>query len=155
MRKVNPLFILFLIVIFASCFLLVFKAAAVKSDNSNQDKNTERIASNSGDDENENEASDSENFEDIASKSQGQFNAEQHRSIVANFVQNLLKVASRQEGGIGDQVRVVAQQQNDSKEREAQAIEKVQKRGKFRTFLIGTDYKNLGQLRNETVQTRN
>jgi len=81
--------------------------------------------------------------------------AEEHRSAVANFVQGLLNVADREEGGIGQQVRVIAQQQNDSENTTTQAIEKVEKRNKIKTFLFGSDYKNLGALRSEMVQTRN
>ena len=39
--------------------------------------------------------------------------SEEHKSTVANFVQSLLNVASSAKGGIGEQVRVIAQQQND------------------------------------------
>jgi len=84
----------------------------------------------------------------------GQLNAEAHRSTVANFVQSLLQVANR-EGGIGQQVRVIAQQQNDAKEKVVSAIGEIQNRSKIKTFLIGTDYKNIGALRSEMVQTRN
>jgi uncharacterized protein YpmS len=87
-------------------------------------------------------------------KQQGQINAEQHRSAVANFVQSLLEVADR-EGGIGQQVRVIAQQQNQSASTTIQAMEKVQTRSKIKTFFFGSDYKNLGTLRSEMVQTRN
>ena len=87
-------------------------------------------------------------------KQQGQINAEQHRSAVANFVQSLLQVADR-EGGIGQQVRVIAQQQNQSASTTIQAMEKVQTRSKIKTFFFGSDYKNLGALRSEMVQTRN
>jgi hypothetical protein len=85
----------------------------------------------------------------------GQINAQAHRSAVANFVQSLLSVAGREQGGIGEQVRVIAQQQNDSEATTSKAIEKVQTRSKIKTFLIGSDYKNLGALRSEMVQTRN
>ncbi len=85
----------------------------------------------------------------------GQLNVEEHRSAVANFVQTLLKATSSTEGGIGQQVRVVAQQQNDSDATSSKAIEKIQSRNKIKTFLIGSDYKNLGALRSEMVQTRN
>lgn len=85
---------------------------------------------------------------------QGQINAEQHRSAVSNFVQNLLQVADR-EGGIGQQVRVIAQEQNQSVSTTIQAMEKVQTRSKVKTFFFGSDYKNLGSLRSEMVQTRN
>ncbi len=85
---------------------------------------------------------------------QGQINAEQHRSAVANFVQGILQVADR-EGGIGQQVRVIAQQQNQSASTTIQAVGKVQTRSKIKTFFFGSDYKNLGTLRSEMVQTRN
>lgn len=88
-------------------------------------------------------------------QNKGQTNAQQHRSTVANFVQELLQVAERQEGGIGEQVRVVAQQQNQSAITTIQAMEKVQTRNKIRIFLFGSDYKNLGALRSEVVHTRN
>jgi len=82
-----------------------------------------------------------------------QVNAEQHQSAVANFVQNLIKVADRQ-GGIGQQVREIAQQQNQSEDTTNQAMEKVQTRNRIKTFFLGSDYKNLGALRSEMVQTR-
>ncbi len=85
----------------------------------------------------------------------GQVNAAEHRSTVANFVQTLLKAASSTEGGIGQQVRVIAQQQNDSDATTTKAIEIIQSRSKIKTFLIGSDYKNLGVLRSEIVKTRN
>jgi len=92
---------------------------------------------------------------DNSTSSKGQINAEEHRSAVANFVQGLLNVADREEGGIGQQVRVIAQQQNDSEGTTTQAIEEVEKRNKIKTFLFGSDYKNLGVLRSEMVHTRN
>lgn len=85
---------------------------------------------------------------------QGQVNAEQHRSAVANFVQSLNDIADR-ETGIGQQVRTIAQQQNQSVSTAIPAMEKVQTRSKIKTFLLGSDYKNLGALRSEVVQTRN
>ena len=84
----------------------------------------------------------------------GQQIAETHRSVVATFVKNLLSVADR-EGGIGEQVRVIAQQQNDSKTKILEEIDTVEKRSKIKTFFLGTDYKNLGALRSEMVKTRN
>ena len=83
-----------------------------------------------------------------------QDNAEVHRSAVANFVQNLLSVADR-ESGIGQEVRVIAQQQNDMKNRAADLIYAVENRNKVKTFFIGTSYRNVGELRSQMVQTRN
>lgn len=88
------------------------------------------------------------------SKGTGQQTAETHRSVVATFVQNLLSVADR-EGGIGQEVRAIAQEQNDSNDRVSEGIAAVENRSKVKTFLIGSDYKNLGALRSEMVKTRN
>src|SRR3989338_8415290 len=55
----------------------------------------------------------------------GQLTAEAHRSTVAAFVQSLLNVANR-EGGIGAQVRVIAQTQSNAASTSAEAITKVE-----------------------------
>lgn len=88
-------------------------------------------------------------------KNEKQVNGAEHRSTVATFVQTLLNVADREQGGIGEQVRVVAQAQNETKDKVADTIDKIQNRNKVKTFLIGTDYKSIGQLRSEMVKTRN
>ena len=80
--------------------------------------------------------------------------AEAHMSAVAKFVQSLLAVADR-EGGIGVQVRAIAQAQNDTATTTASAITNIEKRGKFRTFLFGADYKSIGQLRSDLSITEN
>jgi hypothetical protein len=79
-------------------------------------------------------------------------NAESHRSLVSNFVQSLHEVSDR-EGGIGEQVRVVARSQNDSATTTLKAMEKVESRGSFRKFFFGEDYKNLGVIRSELATT--
>ncbi|MFA6189919.1 MAG: hypothetical protein WC711_00165 [Candidatus Staskawiczbacteria bacterium] len=104
--------------------------------------------------ENEVENKNQEQNRERAENQQEQINAEQHRSSVANFVQSLLQVADR-EGGIGEQVKAIAQQQNQAVDATVQAVEKVQIRSKIKTFFFGSDYKNLGTLRSEVVQTSN
>lgn len=85
----------------------------------------------------------------------GQQTAATHRSVVATFVQSLVTVANREKGGIGEQVRVIARQQIVSGTEAAEEITAVESRSKIKTFLIGSDYKNLGALRSEMVKTRN
>lgn len=80
--------------------------------------------------------------------------AEEHRSEVSKFVKTLLDNADRT-GGIGQQVRMIAREQASTSSTTTEAIEKIEKRSGFKTFLIGTDYKNIGALRSEMVQTRN
>jgi hypothetical protein len=87
-------------------------------------------------------------------ESKGQFNAELHRSAVATFVQSLLAVADR-DGGIGQEVRSIAQQQNDIKNRTSDLINAVENRNKVKAFFIGTSYKNLGELQSQMVNSQN
>jgi hypothetical protein len=86
--------------------------------------------------------------------SNGEVTAAAHRSAVATFVKSLLNVANR-EGGIGAEVRVIARDQNDSASTTATAIAKVDDRGALRTFLFGSDYRNLGVIRSEMATTSN
>jgi len=79
---------------------------------------------------------------------------DEHRNGVAIFVKGLLEVSGRV-GRIGEKVRTVAQEQASTTEKTIEAIDKVEKRSNFKTFLIGSDYKNLGAIRQEIVQTRN
>jgi hypothetical protein len=74
-------------------------------------------------------------------------------SAVSTYVQGLLDSENR-EGGIGSQVRVIAKEQNDSEASTSAAMTKVESRSSFKTFLIGTDYKNIGALRSELVKTK-
>jgi len=84
----------------------------------------------------------------------GELTAASHRSVVANAVQELLAVADR-EGGIGEQVRTIAREQNQTKDQVADEISAVESRSKIKTFFFGSDYKNLGDLRSQMVQNRN
>ena len=79
---------------------------------------------------------------------------EDHRSNVSAFVHNLLNIANRS-GGIGAEVRAIAHEEDDSSTTTIESINKVEARGKFKTFLIGSDYKNLGMIRSELAKTDN
>ena len=86
--------------------------------------------------------------------SHGETTAAEHRSAVAILVRSLLAVADR-EGGIGTEVRAVAQAQQDSASTSATAIDHVEARNDLLVFLIGSDYKNLGVIRSEAATTEN
>lgn len=77
---------------------------------------------------------------------------DQHKSFVAKFVESLNKVADSDKK-IGEQVREIAKAQHENDENVANAVDEVQNRGKFKTFLIDTDYKNIGKIRSESVNT--
>ena len=123
--KKNPLFVLVLTVAVIASSFFVLKTVNAKSDNSQKEDNGDII------------------------------NSEQHRNVTTNFIKGLLNVASRSAGGIGEQVKVVAQEQEKDEDKIVNQIDAVQKRSKIKTFLFGTDYKNVGALRSEMVQTKN
>ena len=75
-------------------------------------------------------------------QSDKQVTGAEHRSTVSTSVQSLLNAADKEQGGVGEQVRGVAQQLSESNDRIANALDKIQNRNKFKTFLIGTDYNN-------------
>ena len=95
-----------------------------------------------------------DNAKDENKKSGEQFSGESYRNSVASFSQSLLAVADK-ESGIGQELRVIAKEQNDAKDRASDLINAVENRNKVKTFFIGTSYKNLGELRSQMVQTRN
>ncbi|HOF42421.1 MAG TPA: hypothetical protein PLF86_01055 [Candidatus Moranbacteria bacterium] len=95
------------------------------------------------------------NFEKVAGKT----NAQVHKEQTGAVVKNLKKVAA-EEKMIGNvetskQIEQIASSQEQAQEENAKAIEKIEKKSKVRTFLFGTDYKNLGQLRSNLVHNRN
>ncbi|MCL4406013.1 MAG: hypothetical protein M1586_01880 [Patescibacteria group bacterium] len=64
---------------------------------------------------------------------------EERRSKVADAVQQMLQVADRS-GGIGSQVRVIAQSQSDNHNLMEATLQKAQSRSQITKFLIGPNY---------------
>jgi len=90
----------------------------------------------------------------VANRVRGQVTAQEHRSVVVDFLQGLSQVIEK-EKGIGEQVSLIAQEQIRGESTTTKAMEQIQTRNKVKTFFFGTDYKNAGKLRSEMVQTRN
>ncbi len=152
MKKNTKLFGVYLALLMMFFPVAFAKAIDVNENQVNINENQERINMNQ---ERINEKQEKRNKEqDDVNESKNkdsQVNGANHRSAVATFVRNLLNVADRDKGGIGEQVKTIAEQQNDSKDTVADEIDKVKDRSEFKTFLIGTDYKNIGKLRSEMV----
>ncbi len=68
--------------------------------------------------------------------------AEQRRSRVANAVQAMLRIAERH-GGIGEQVRVIAQTQTQNQEKLEAGLSKLGSRNGLVKFFIGPDYQEI------------
>ena len=83
-----------------------------------------------------------ENKKDDIAKGKDAKMGEQRRSEVANAVHKILEVADRN-GGIGEQVRVIAQSQKQNHEEVEEKIEKIKERGNFAKFFIGSKYNEI------------
>ena len=70
--------------------------------------------------------------------------SEQRRSIVANAVQEMIKVAERN-GGVGQEIKTIAQTQTQNQEKLETGIQKIQSRSGFAKFFIGPNY---GEIKN-------
>ncbi|MFH0955627.1 MAG: hypothetical protein V1801_00190 [Candidatus Falkowbacteria bacterium] len=79
--------------------------------------------------------------------------AEQRRSQVANAVQEMLQVAERN-GGIGQQVKTIAQTQTQNQEKLEMSLEKVQSRGGFAKFFVGPNYGEINNAKKILKQNR-
>ena len=85
----------------------------------------------------------------------GKSESETHRSAVATFVQNILKMSDKRNDGIGEQVREIAKAQEDSTSSTVEAIRETENRSNLKTFLFGADYKNIGTIRSAMAKTQN
>lgn len=89
-----------------------------------------------------------------AQSEKGAMMSAEHRGAVANVAQDIRETAGK-DNNIGEELREIAKEQEEASERSVEAIEAIETRGKFRTFLFGTDYKSVGVLRSELVTTDN
>ena len=78
----------------------------------------------------------------VSSGAQVKNAGEARRSQVANAVQAMIQVAERS-GGVGEQIRVIAQNQNKNQQEMEAGLEKVQTRNKAMKFLFGPNYKQV------------
>ena len=62
---------------------------------------------------------------------------------------------ANEDAGIANEVEEVASEVEENKDEVADAIDEVESKNKFKKFLVGTDYKNLGQLRSNLVHNEN
>lgn len=79
--------------------------------------------------------------------------ADEYRSEVAQFVHNLKEIGDI-EGGIGQQVRVVAQAQNDSVAKVEESINEIEDRSGFVKFLVGPNYGSLAEIQTTIAENQ-
>lgn len=106
--------------------------------------------------QNQGEVNQIQNNEQEGTQSQnksGSAVAEQRRSKVANAVQEMLQVAERN-GGIGQQVRTIAQTQNQNQEKLEASLQKVQSRSELVKFFVGPNYGEINSAKKILEQNR-
>jgi len=79
--------------------------------------------------------------------------AVQRKSQVADAVQEMLQVAERN-GGIGQQVRTIAQAQNQNQEKLETSLQKVQSRSGLAKFFVGPNYGEINSAKKILEQNR-
>ena len=79
--------------------------------------------------------------------------SEQRRSNVASAVQEMLKVADRS-GGLGQEIRLIAQAQNENQEKVEGSIAKLQSRSGLAKFFLGANNKEVENAKEILIQNQ-
>lgn len=143
------------VIVISLVFGFASLVAVAKNDNTKNDK-SDKTSQSQG--KSEDKTVNLKNFEK-PDKIKGETNAQVHKEKIKEVNQELKQVATEEQSTgnseVGNQIQQVVTEQEQSQEQIVEAIEEVESRGKVKTFLIGTDYKNLGQLRSSLVHNRN
>lgn len=129
--------------------VLAFSSVAYAENQSEARRSDDRVTvgtTTAREQEDENEQADSQ----ATSTRKGR--GDDNRSEIAKHVRALLELADR-EGGIGQEVREIAHEYASSTDRVEKAKKNLEDRPKWKSILVGTDYKNIGELRSEIVTT--
>lgn len=143
-------------------FTALFLATPILAKNNNANSGSGNQAQNQVQTQNQGEeqgvqvqAQESENFGDgqgegLQIRNQ---NAASNMSEVAKQVQEMLQI--RTAGGIGEQVRVIAQAQNQAQTQIQQHVQKMEARGNLFKFMFGPDFKAVDNLTQAVEQNQN
>ncbi len=96
---------------------------------------------------------------DKGNKGQGSPNALLHKKNITDVVISLNEISDEEDQigneDVSDEIEEVAIEEEENVDEVADAISAVEKRPKWKTFLFGSDYKNLGQLRSSLAHNTN
>lgn len=152
MLQKTKVFYLFTIV-FTLAFAVASLSAMAKNDNAKNDNSNKSSQS-----EEKNNAADLTKFE-TPDKAKGETDAQVNKEKTESVAKTLKELAKGEKAignaEVSNQIQEAAIEQEQIQAKTTDAIEQVETRGKVKTFLLGSDYKNLGQLRSNLVQNRN
>lgn len=168
-KKKNATTVNLFIVGIALAFAIVSFGADAKNENSGNKNNKPVNSQSQNQGNNQNSSSESGKTEKLnlknyqeADESKGETNAQVHKIKTQSVVQNLERLAAKEENKGSEKelkaknmIRQAVRNQEQIQTSTAESIEKVEKRSKVKSFFLGTDYKNLGQLKSNLVQNRN
>ena len=92
-----------------------------------------------------------EGDENDSDEDESEDEGEHHRSAVAKFVHSLDALASTTDRSIGEQVREVAREQSDLKDKTADNLKALESRNAFVKFLIGANRESVKALEDSAV----
>ena len=85
--------------------------------------------------------------------------AAEHKKVIGKVIREIKRVAETEGAGgndeVGEELTSIAEEQEETIDETAEAIEEVANEPKWKVFLVGTDYKNLGQLRSTLAKNTN
>ena len=85
--------------------------------------------------------------------------AAEHKKVIGKVIKEIKRVAETEGAGgndeVGEELTSIAEEQEETIDETAEAIEEVANEPKWKVFLVGTDYKNLGQLRSTLAKNTN
>jgi len=123
------------------------KAVKIKTKNAGEEQNLKNTIK--GDDESEIESE--EGTEKGNSKMK---NSSELKGFSKNIIKSL-KTVAEDEPVVAEKLTELAKNKEKNQNKIVAAVEKIENKGSVKSFIVGTDYKNLGQLRNSIVQNQN
>ncbi len=157
----NKLFILVVGIIILSINTLVFAAkneagsqgSSQSTNNQIQNQNEVQTQNQGEDSQIQTNTQEQESQGTTKSASPRSETAKENMSAVSQKVEELLTTQT-EEGGIGEQVRQIAQEQNQAQTQIQKHLNKLESKGKLARLLTGTDYKAVKNLKAQLVQNR-
>lgn len=127
------------------------KESEKEMNNDNENNNEDSMSGdNNGDSVNSDNNSNDNNGEDNSKSNDNEEakKAQERRSEVANAIQEMLKLSDSAKGGIGDQVKVIAQNQAQNHDDAEKSLEDANSRSGFVKFIIGPKYSEIKNAEN-------
>lgn len=130
--------------------LAFYSPVIVKAEDSNKNDNKNNQVNTN---DNQGNSKDSQEVNNDNEGDSNEFDGQEYMNDITTSTKNLLEVANKENGEIGAKIKEIVKEQDQNKNEVSKKIDEIQNRSKVKTFLIGTDYNNIGQLKSDMVKT--